>query len=223
MVDKSTKKKWKKMPDVVTHSHFIESVYHVVFFGNIMRKINVHRMSISEKVTFEEGQTIRFLTQSKVLIDTVSLIDELNNYLFRHHSTEESVNSKISSYKQIIQPVLDQINLWEDLRKVRNNVLAHNYRIDGKNNFESVHLSNKLHVYNFPSSLIDLGIIFKLVDVIATVAEEIFEDEYKEALLIINSFENVKNKKLQRLEDEIKNINSVLQEVNERIQKFNAK
>ncbi len=209
----------KKKPELITYENFIESVYHLVFIGNTTRALSRNMINVGKKITRAEKGVYRVLVQSKVLIDTVSLVDELNNYLFSYKPESEKIKDKIEGYRYIVQPVLNQMDSWKDIRDFRNNFLAHNYRI-AKSDFESVHLSNKLFNYNIPRSSIDLGVLFKLIDVITKVAEEIFYEEYKAALKIIDEFEEPKKKEKQLVDKEVEIINEVLEEVNHRIKKY---
>lgn len=209
----------RKKPELITYRNFVESVYHIVFIGNTTRALSRSMVSVGKKITKEEKSVYRVLIQSKTLIDVVSLVDELNNYLFSYNPESESVRGKIEAYRYIIQPVLDHMNSWSDIRMFRNNVLAHNYRID-KNGFESVHLTNKLFDYNVPRSSIDLGILFELIDVVTKVAEDIFDEEYQLALKIVDEFEEPAKLIRQDLKKETEKVNRILEEVNIRIDKY---
>ncbi|MGZ8538568.1 MAG: hypothetical protein ACXWV9_09920 [Flavisolibacter sp.] len=108
------------------------------------------------------------------------------------------------------------------MRKFRNNVLAHNFRIDS-DGFKSVHLSNRLKSYNIPESTIDLITLFKYLDSITRILEEIFQAEYSEALAIVDGFESAPKQFDQSIIDETKKVNSILLEVNKRINEYNAR
>lgn len=215
------KKKRKKMPDVLSEEHFIGSVYHLIFYGNTIRGLSEKMIDIGRKTNAEEKKIVQALIQSKTLLDTVSLIDELNNYLFRYECDDMGTVNRITSYKHIVQPLLDQIGLWNGIRQFRNNVLAHNFRIDNQN-FESVLLSNKLHTYDIPSSSLHLAVLFKIIDVITKVAEEIFSQEYERAQSIINGFDKKKTNPKHSIDEELSKANTVLEEVNKRIESYNA-
>lgn len=211
----------KKKSTVINREKFIESIYHIVFYGNTMRHFNEILKGIKGKVSEYEEIGIRYSIQWNVLIITVSLFDELNKYIFKYRSEDALTQRKIELLGSIIEPAIEEIKKWNDIRKFRNNVLAHNFRIDS-NDFESVHLSNKLDSYNIPQSYLDLIILFKYWDTITKIAEEMFKDEYLEAITIVDGFVK-KQKTLQPKEDEIEKANLILLEINKRISEYNSK
>jgi hypothetical protein len=213
-------RKSNKIPKVVTERNFVESVYHVIFIGRTLLNLKEYMLNVGEKLTPGERMRLRYLVHSKVLIDTVSLFDELNNYLFEYTSSESEVESRIKAYRHIVQPSIDEVHSWGDIRSFRHNVLAHSFR-DNKNQFESVHLSNKLNSYNVPKSSVDLGVLFKLIEVITSVAEEMFNKEYNEALAIKDDFKQTKSNIKQSVDEEVERINIVLNEVNRRVEEYN--
>ncbi|MEQ1798493.1 MAG: hypothetical protein ABL872_11115 [Lacibacter sp.] len=214
-------KKSNKIPKVVTERNFVESVYHVIFIGRTLLNLKEYMLNVGKKLKYTERMGLRYLIHSKVLIDTVSLFDELNNYFFEYVSSESEVESRIKAYRHIVQPSIDEVHSWGDIKSFRHNVLAHSFR-DNKNNFESVHLSNKLNSYNVPKSSVDLGVLFKLIEVITSVAEEMFNKEYKEALAIKDEFNQTKKSIKQSIDEEVERINTVLNEVNRRVEEYNA-
>ncbi len=179
---KKMKKKNGRKNINVDRDKYVESIYHIVFFGNIVRSFNVAYSSVVDKINNDDRMIIRYSIQWNVMIITISLLDEINNFLFRYNNPLD-VDSikKIDSYKYMTEPILNEISKWPDLRKFRNNVLAHNFRID-TDDFRSVHLTNKLHSYNAPQSSLDLLTLFKYLDSITKIAGEVFVKEYQEAL-----------------------------------------
>jgi len=151
-------------------------------------------------------------------------LNELNKYLFKFDESEfcdTNTKEKITSYKYIIEPIITNINSWLDFRKFRNNVLAHNLRID-LNNFKSVLVSNELHKYNAPESTVDLLTLFEFSHSITKITNEMFLIEYQEAKAIIDGFDNPK-KCLTTPEDGQNRVANVLAEVNKRIYEYNER
>lgn len=212
----------KKEIPKIDKDRFIESVYHIVVYGNTIRCMRDVLSSIGEKVNEFERMIIRYLVQSHILLMTISLLDELNKFLFKYNPEDEDTKDRVSVYKNIIEPILIEIDKWGDLRKFRNNVLAHNFRTDS-DDFKSVHLSNKLKDYNIPEYVVDLMTLFKYLDSITKIAEEIFQKEYREAFAIVDSFNNKPKQFARSLENETEKVNTILIEVNKRIQEYNSK
>lgn len=217
---KKTKKR-KKLP-IVNRERFVESVYHIVYFGNLTRDLKNVLLSTETKNSEYERQIVRLSFQWNVMIMTISLMDELNNYFFMFESDDEDLKKRIIGYKHIVEPAISEINSWSDLRSFRNNVLAHNFRID-KEDFKSVHLNNRLSSYNIPKFRVDLVILFKWLDTITKVAEEIFDSEYKESLAIIQSFIKTEVKNSSNIDDKTNKANEVILEVNKRADFYNSK
>ena len=203
----------------ITRDKFIESIYHIVFYGNITRNFDSSLKSIADKISDKEKMVVKYSIQWNAMIITVSLLDELNKYLFLYEPIDEDVKERINSYKHSIEPILEEIDKCNDIRKFRNNALAHNFRINSEG-FRSVHLSNKLHTYNIPGTTMDLFILFKYLDAIIKIAEQLFAAEYEEALTIIDSFEDSKSSTQQSVDDEMQKANLILLEVNNRIAKL---
>ena len=201
---------------------FIESIYHIVFMGNIVRNFESVLLSIGDKIDENEKMTVRYSVQWNVMITTISLLDELDKYLFQYkysNFADKEVKEKIGSYKYIVEPILDSIKKWTDFRKFRNNVLAHNFRSKSEG-FRSVHLTNKLHSYNAPESTMDLITLFKYVNSISKIAEEMFKSEYEEGKAIIDAFNN-SPKRLSTPEEGRQKVNTSFLEVNKRINDYN--
>lgn len=177
--------------------------------------------SVADKINENERMVIRYSIQWNVMLMSISLIDELDKYLFMYKPSDKGTKNRVDSYKYIIEPILNQLNKGIDMRKFRNNVLAHNFRIDS-DGFKSVHLSNRLKSYNIPESMIDLITLFKYLDSITRILEEIFQVEYNEALTIVDGFGSAPKKLGQSFDEESTKGNSILFEVNKRINEYNA-
>ena len=146
----------KRLKPAVNRDRIIESVYHVVYIGKTTRNLHEVFSTVADKLDENEKVTIRFLIQSNVMIATISLLDEMDKFLFKcHDNIDQELTKKVKSFKYIIAPILNSIDKWKGLRKFRNNVLAHNFRIDS-DNFKSVFLNNELKNYVIPTTIMDL-------------------------------------------------------------------
>ena len=177
-------------------------------------------LSVENSISVDEKLIIRLSIQWNVMLMTISLLDELNKYFFVYHPNEKELQDRINGYKNIVKPMLAEINSWHDLRKFRNNVLAHNFRIY-KDNFKSVLINNKLNTYNIPQYRVDLVILCKYLDAITKVAEEIFAKEYEESIVTIESFPK-KEKNSDAIVEKGKKCDLIIAEVNSRIESYNS-
>lgn len=68
---------------------FLESVYHLVFFGNTVKNYEELFKSVVDKIDENERMMIRYSIQSNVMILTTSLLDELNKFLFKYDASDD--------------------------------------------------------------------------------------------------------------------------------------
>ena len=209
----------KKLIPVINRERIIESIYHIKYIGDVTSNLHSIFLSIGKKIDEDEKIVLRFIIQSKVMLDTISLLDEMNNFLFKcENNIDEVIKEKIESFIYIIEPILTAIGKWENLRKFRNNVLAHNFRIDS-DNFKSVFLNNELPNYVIPGSTKDLVTLFHYINQMTKIAAELFNSEYEEALNVMKNFERPDIKIMESTENETDKVNETIKEVNERIKK----
>lgn len=210
-----------KREPIINRERLIESIYHVVYIGNTTRSLHNVFCSVADKLNESEKNVIRYSIQSNVMLDTISLLDEMDKFLFKcDDNIDKVLSKKVGSFKHIIEPILQSIGKWKNLRKFRNNVLAHNYRVDS-DNFKSVLLNNELRNYIIPASTMDLLTLIQYINQMTKIAEELFKDEYEEALNIIHGFEKPDAKVEQSVESETENVNRIILEVNNRIKNYN--
>ncbi len=136
-----------KKPILVNKERFIESVYHLNFYGNILNQLNYTQRDFISNFSTDQIKKVSLSIQWNILIITQSLMDELNKFLFNYEPNNLSLKNRIKAFKYIITPALEEIKKWKDLRDFRNHVLAHNGR-----NYEgiSVILSKQFKNYNIP-------------------------------------------------------------------------
>lgn len=102
-----------------------------------------------------------------ILINTNSLIDEWHIN-----------NSKTIPIKKICKPVFEYINKkWPDIKKLRNNVLAHNHRDKEK---KSIHFTNNWLRYKVPSGNVEVELLIYLLGLIIETANKVFKFDYDE-------------------------------------------
>jgi len=98
--------------------------------------------------------------QHLVIIYVNSFLDELDNEM--NINKHPQYADQITKYMLIIKPALKQIRSWKDLKKIRNQLMVHNYKIKGKSVFES---EDKIF-YNVPKTNEDYLLLTQLVEVI---------------------------------------------------------
>ena len=214
-------RKRKKKNVVIDRAKYIESVYHIVYYGNLIDGIWKTFRSIAENISDEDALNVRLSVQWHVLIIANSLMDELNNYLFKYNLADANEENKILRFKHIIEPILVEMNSWHDLRNFRNRVLAHNFR-NKELNFKSVLLNGELHQYVIPNQIHELIAIFKYLSSISKIASQLFVDEYNEATRIVESLEINEKEKMPLTGEIFEKVDAILFDVNRRISEYST-
>ncbi len=149
------------------------------------------------------------------------MTDELNKFLFNYKPDDSSLKNRIKAYKNIIDPALEEIKKWKDIKAFRNNVLAHN----GRNyHGRSVILSTKFENYNVPKYHSDFLVLFQLLKFITEKSGEIFLEEKRGAEEIMNGLITNNNEIHTKNEDiskTINKINTIISEMNKRAANYN--
>lgn len=207
---------------IVNRKQFIESVYHLSFYGNILNELNYTIGSLTSGFSENQIRTIAFSIQWNIMIINQSIIDELNGFLFNYKPDDISLKNRIKSFKKIISPALNEIKKWKDIKEFRNNILAHN----GRNYYrDSVILSSQFNNYDIPLYHSDFLILFQLLKTVIEKAEEIFAEEKQEADKIMDSLiitQNIDNSKKRDFTEAISTINNIIVEMNKREARYNS-
>lgn len=116
-----------------------------------------------------------------ILMDTCSYVDEYNkNFL---NNAEQQFHSRIKTVKRIAKPALKKVNEWKDLRSYRNQMIAHNFRIDG-DDFSL----KKLGQYIAPRTYLDIVMLRKHLMMIHGIIMAEFNSELKNINPFLNTF-----------------------------------
>lgn len=101
------------------------------------------------------------ICQDYLSIYCCSFLDEYEKVLTPKQFPDEA--EKIVRLKRIVLPAYRQLKKWKDLKKFRNNVIAHNHRINGISIFEH---EQKIK-YNIPATNEEFTLMADLVFIIA--------------------------------------------------------
>lgn len=140
-----------------------------------------------------------------VLLNVCSYIDEYN----RHFLIEAELQFKerILSLKKIAKPAFKRVNKWTGLKDYRNEMIAHNFRVNG-----AVFSFNKHGQYNAPRTYADLAILRKYLMMVQTIIEAEFQPELQFVNPHIKEFEVKKGNTNYDTIDE--DLTSVVKEIN---------
>jgi len=141
-----------------------------------------------------------------ILMNTCSYLDEYNkNFL---HNAELQFHERIKTLKKIAKPAVKKLNEWTDLRSYRNQMVAHNFRID-RNDFSFI----KLGQYKAPRTYLDLVMLRKHLMMIHGIISAEFSKELQSINQFLNSFP-VKEQQIDYSNVE-NDLRSVLNEIND--------
>lgn len=110
-------------------------------------------------------QAINTLTFEHCCILISSYFDEYDGY-FSKNLSEEGRNKIAPYYKRIKR----ELKLYPDIRKFRNQVIAHNLRVEQK----SVPVNTKLNSYKVPQNIIELSIVITCVEYLTVIVNRNF-------------------------------------------------
>lgn len=152
------------------------AIYHMVYYNNILSNPFNSFIELIETTPKETTDPIYVGIYSNAILTVYCFLEEYDNFFT---STYPNTKRKIQEFKKIMKPATEELRMWKDLTKFRNEVIAHNLRIKDAG-YVSVFLNGRLSKYQIPLSISDLVIIVKCVEVIAVNIKKIFKNEYIE-------------------------------------------
>ncbi len=172
------------------------SAYHIIHFAELIDKSFSSFESILSLDAFknnrnEDVRKMIFMgIASQILIYTESLRDEYQDHFNLTKAITDVERAKLKEIKILLKPVFKKIGEWKDIKKFRNNVLAHNLRIDKGS--ESIFIGTGLSGYSIPEKPGDFAFLVKCIYLIKKIVHEAFEKEYDLVDREINSEKNSK-------------------------------
>ena len=116
-----------------------------------------------------------------ILMNSCSFLDEYNkHFLFK---SEPEFKDRILAIKKIAKPAFKKINEWTDLREYRNQMIAHNFRIN-----DDAFSFNMLGQYNAPRTYRDIVLLRRHLMMIQGIIEAEFTSEMTNVNAYIQSF-----------------------------------
>jgi len=123
---------------------------------------------------------------SQIIITSCSYLDEWEYFAIL---IKEEQESRIVTLRKITKPILDRINEWKDMKRFRNNMIAHNHRIKKEDN--SLAIFNLSRNLNCPSSFYDFKLLLGCIYITKNVLLRLFSKEYNQILPHIKNIENI--------------------------------
>jgi hypothetical protein len=152
----ATKVKWISETELITfmNSTYLKQIKYIDEFYN----------------TFSYPTAVSGICQDMLIVYSCSFIDEYENEFTSSKFPKEA--NRILELKRITLPAYKQIKKWKDLKKIRNNIIAHNHRINGKSIFNN---KDKI-TYNIPATNEEYTLLADLVFIIAENIPPIFPE-----------------------------------------------
>lgn len=114
-------------------------------------------------------QALNVMTFEHCCILISSYFDEYHNHFSKNLSQEEK--DKITPcYKRIKK----ELNLYPDIKKFRNQVIAHNLRVDQK----SVPVNTKLNSYKVPQNIMELSVVITCIEYLTIIVNRNFPNAF---------------------------------------------
>jgi hypothetical protein len=154
----------------------IDTIHYLV---EVMRDHGFHLKKDSNYTDKERHHYISLFFH--ILLNTVSVIDEYNENFYQ--LAEPHFQEKVLTVKKILKPVFKKMSGWADLKKVRNELVAHPKRTMASKDFSLKYLWK----YNAPRNYMDLQILLKYLGVIDAILQTEFEKEMDPMLHYIES------------------------------------
>ena len=111
-----------------------------------------------------------------ILVNTNSFIDEWNIR-----------GSEVIQIKRICHPVFEFISKkWPDIKKLRNNVLAHNHRDKGK---KSIHFTSSWLGYKVPLGNVEIELLVYLLGLVVEATNKVYKFDYDEIVNVVDNYE----------------------------------
>lgn len=105
----------------------------------------------------------------QIIIKSCSFMEEWDKFLAI--KTDINHRDKLLLIKRIVSPVRKEINKWKDLKKFRNEVIAHNFRNnDGKFSLDEI------YSYNCPNTIEELYYLISFLEIMTKVLSMNFKE-----------------------------------------------
>jgi hypothetical protein len=153
--------------NLATHIKFLQET----ILLSIINKNHIDEITYTGYYSkFQFSKAIGGIAENLLILSCCSFLDEFDHELSPSKFSEYS--EKISRLKKTVKPAILKIKSWKGLKNLRNNIIAHNLRINGLSIFESTDVIN----YNVPSTDDEYVLLADLIFLIAENIEPIFPE-----------------------------------------------
>lgn len=145
----------------------LEESVHIlnVINENILRYSRALTNLPDYNINVDVVQALNTMTFEHCCILISSYLDEYHDYFSKNLSTKQ--RDRIAPYYKRIKR---ELNVYPDIKKFRNQVVAHNLRVDKK----SVPVNTKLNSYKVPQNIIELSIVITCIEYLTIIVNRSF-------------------------------------------------
>ena len=196
-----------------SYPKFYESLYilthlydNITYLSEIMQDNDFHVIHTDSDLP--EKQIFHFIALFRhIIMETCSFMEEYENNLYQ--LAELEYQERIRECKKIVKPAAKKIKEWKDLKKMRNEFIAHSWRDSSTNEFSY----RKIFEYNAPRTYFELQVMRKYVTIIVGVLEAEFQEELTQLPHYIRSIHKEPHPPKQ-LPDVFAEMTTVIEEIN---------
>ena len=106
-----------------------------------------------------------------IMLEAISFLDEYNSN-FTELKVEKEYHERLRIVKLVCRPIIRQINKWKDLKRFRNNIIAHPWRENGNL------IVDMDENYIVPRSWIEIRFLKDLINYVHSIIVEEFSIEF---------------------------------------------
>lgn len=166
---------------ILTHTYYNITNLAEVIFDNKYHPINPYSDNLNEKHMFHFISSYNY-----AIMECCSFLEEYDKSFYQ--LVEEEYKDRILVIKKIVKPAVNRIRAWKDMKKFRNDIVAHPWRHFRTNEFTY----RKIFDYNSPRSYIELDILRRYLMTIVGVLEIEFANELQQLPLFMLEIHKIK-------------------------------
>jgi hypothetical protein len=133
-----------------------------------------------DKENIADAESYFTLFQNLVILEATTFLDEYNSHFFC--SVLQTEKQRVKEFKRIVQPIINKINRWKDLKRFRNQIIAHNWR-DKK----GVFVIPDLNEFNIPRSRFEGVLLIDYLNYVWNLIQAEFQNDVNETFVHIAS------------------------------------
>lgn len=179
-----------------------QKFYSIIYYEDNLSNdsFNFQQANLPTKDENEIDTAIIDALRFQILLETCSFLEEWDK--FTGIKTDSEFATKIRIVKRVVKSAKKAINQFPDIKKFRNEIIAHNYR-----NKQNEFTLNNIAVYDIPNSISEIFIVVYALERMIGVLTTNFNDEYSNASsIILNEFGQKPKTKRSLTEKEVRSI-----------------